>query len=372
MLCFLLILTPVFAEEVNATTIFLTSDNVLGYDEDMQMLNDIKSLIEEKSNNTITCVVDSSASSPGEGSRAMVSKADVAVMFAYACAGNFLDIANYATKSNKKLIYVNTGATDLYDIDLLRRAYDDNWSNYKFACVKKPAYFLIDSGITVLQPTQKYPDETDDKKLSYNSNEINEYLADEIIEEVNNKSNSKVLKTDLVGYHKISPNIVGKTSNDIINNHEEDMAENYGEYSTPQSLYLLSSYVYGQPLAKPSIYEAPNDPWTYSYFNKNSYTIKDYMSMAKMVVKYMDENKQAPDFIIYDGAVISYYDLIYNFALISKNTTDNKEDMTLPRISEFKKYYSSILFTILPFVLIILIILAVVGILIFGWKRFGF
>ena len=338
----------------------------------MQMLNDIKSLIEEKSNNAIVCVIDSSASSPGEGSRAIVSKADVAVMFAYACAGNFLDIANYATKSNKKLIYVNTGATDLYDIDLLRRAYDDNWSNYKFACVKKPAYFLMDSGITVLQPTQKYPDKTDDKKLSYNNDEINEYLADEIIKEINNTSGSKVLKTDLIGYHNISPNIIGKTSNDIINHHEEDMADNYGEYSTPQILYLLSSYVYGQPLDKPFSYEAPKDPWTYSYFNKNSYTIKDYMSMAKMVVKYMDENKQAPDFIIYEGAVIGYYDLVYNFALISKNTTDNKEDMTLPRISEFEKYYSSIVFTILPFVVIVLIILAILSILIFGWKRFGF
>lgn len=338
----------------------------------MEMLNAIKTLIEEKSNNEITCVVDSSASSPGEGNRAIVSKADVAVMLAYACAGNFLDIANYASKSDKKLIYVNTGSTDLYNIDLLRRAYDDNWSNYNFACVKKPAYFLMDSGITVLQPTQLYPGETDDKKLSHSSDEINEYLADEIIKQVNNKSSSKVLKTDLVGYHELNPSVIGKTSKDIINNHGEDMLESYGDYSTSQSLYLLSSYVYGQPLAEPSNYEAPNSPWTYSYFNKGSYTVKDYMSMAKMVVKYMDENKQAPDFIVYNGAIISYYDLVYNFALISKNASDNKDDMTLPRSSEFEKYYSSIVFTILPFVLIILVILAIVGVLIFGWKRFGF
>ena len=37
--------------------------------------------------------------------------------------------------------------------------------------------------------------------------------------EINNKPSSKILKTDLVGYHKLNLNIVGETSKNIVNNH---------------------------------------------------------------------------------------------------------------------------------------------------------
>ena len=87
----LILICPIFAEEVHATTVFLTSDNVLGHDEDFEMLNDIKNKIESKSNGQITVIVDDSASNPGEGDRVMNAECDIAVSIAYACAGNLVD-----------------------------------------------------------------------------------------------------------------------------------------------------------------------------------------------------------------------------------------------------------------------------------------
>ena len=88
----LILICPIFAEEVHATTVFLTSDNVLGHDEDFEMLNDIKNKIEAKSNGQITVIVDDSASNPGEGDRVMNAECDIAVSIAYACAGNLVDL----------------------------------------------------------------------------------------------------------------------------------------------------------------------------------------------------------------------------------------------------------------------------------------
>ena len=42
----LIILSPIFAESVDATTVLLTSDNMNGHDGDLKRLNDIKDRIE--------------------------------------------------------------------------------------------------------------------------------------------------------------------------------------------------------------------------------------------------------------------------------------------------------------------------------------
>ena len=65
----LIILSPIFAESVDATTVFLTSDNLHEHDADFARLNDIKNRIESKTNGDIIVVVDDSASNPGEGTR---------------------------------------------------------------------------------------------------------------------------------------------------------------------------------------------------------------------------------------------------------------------------------------------------------------
>ena len=132
----LIILCPIFAESVDATTVFLTSDNLHEHDADFARLNDIKNRIESKTNGDIIVVVDDSASNPGEGTRLMAARCDVAVSIAGACAGNLVDLADYSTKVSKKIIYVNAGTLDLNSINFIRRSYDDNWSHYTFASVK--------------------------------------------------------------------------------------------------------------------------------------------------------------------------------------------------------------------------------------------
>ena len=78
--------------------------------------------------------------------------------------------------------------------------------------------------------------------------------------------------------------------------------------------------------------------------------------MGGIVKNYMDENGQAPNYINYEGAYISYYDLQYNFAKITANHTD-RSHMDFDREYHFDKVNDSILLTILPIVLIILVIM---------------
>ena len=66
-------------------------------------------------------------------------------------------------------------------------------------------------------------------------------------------------------------------------------------------------------------------------------------------------NGRAPDSIEYEGAYISYYDLLYNFALITQNHTDGQH-MDFNKEYHFEKLNDSILLHILPFVLILLVL----------------
>ena len=79
------------------------------------------------------------------------------------------------------------------------------------------------------------------------------------------------------------------------------------------------------------------------------------MEMAGIVKNYMDENGQAPASIKYKGAEISYYDLVYNFAKITENHTDNAH-MNFEREYHFDKVNDSILLHVFPFVLILFIL----------------
>ena len=54
----LIILCPIIAESADATTLFLTSDNLHEHDADFARLNDIKERIESKTNGDIVVVVD--------------------------------------------------------------------------------------------------------------------------------------------------------------------------------------------------------------------------------------------------------------------------------------------------------------------------
>ena len=257
----LIILCPILAETADATTVFLTSDNLNEHDADFAMLNDIKNRIESKTNGDIIVIVDDSASNPGEGTRVMGARCDVGVTIAGACAGNLVDLADYSTKVPKKIIYVNAGTLDLNNINFLRRSYDDNWSHYTFAAVKSPGKFLNDAGISLIQPAVKYPNDCHNGVITYDSDEVNEYIANEIINEVYAGTNeNKQLDTDLIVYHQLDPKYLAEDSKLIVDGHGKDMQESYGSYTTQQLLYMSSSYIAGYSLEVPPSFEAPDNP----------------------------------------------------------------------------------------------------------------
>lgn len=354
----LVLICPILAEEAHATTVFLTSDNVLGHDEDMQMLNDIKQQIETKSNGQITVIVDENASNPGEGTRAMNADCDIAVTIAYACAGNLVDLGSYSVQSTKKIIYVNAGSLDLTSINFLRRSYDDNWSSSSFASLQNPGQYLYDSGITLLQPGQKFYGETDNGNLDHCSSEIDGYIADEVMKQVYSNGVIRKLDSDYINRHKLDPKYLAEDSKKIVDGFGTPMADSYGSYTTQQLLYMSASYLVGYSLDVPQQFAPPENPAEYSAFTKGTYSFNEYCEMADIVVDYMNEHGKAPDSISYKGATISYYDLVYNFALLTQDDFDAAH-MNFPQNADFQKYNSNILLDILPIAIIIVVIIAV-------------
>ena len=351
----ILIIAPTI-ENVSATTVFLTSDNVIDQSTDIDMLNSIKHYIEEISGGKITVIVDPYAPGPGEGTRAIESDSDVSVNLAASCAGNFLVLAKYSAVSNKQIIFVNTGDFDLDSADYLRRAWDDDYSSTNFAGINSPGELFKTSGISYIQPLQKYPDAGSDGILDKNSEEVNKYIAESIVEDINSyNNNSKSLDENLIVKHKLSPSQMAKASGEYLKNSEQN---SFNGYDASQLLYLTSSYLNGNGLESPSNYDEPSSPLKYSFFTKDSYSIYDYMKMGGIVKNYMDENGEAPNYINYEGAYISYYDLEYNFAKITENHTDSNH-MNFYKEYAFDKVNHSIIIDILPFITIIVIILTI-------------
>lgn len=356
-----LLLSSTICEVSAATTVFLTSDNIIGENEDIQMLNSIKNYVEELSNGDIKVIVDSEAPSPGEGSRAIESGADVSVNLAAADAGNFLILAKYAVNTGKQIIFVNTGDFDLDTANSLRRGWDDDYSSTIFAGINLPGKFLKDAGIDYIQPLQKYPNAGHKGYLNQYNEDVNKYIAEQIIESIGN-NNSNSYNNDLVITHKLNPSTMAEASQALVESNDKQMDDTYSSYTAPQILYMTSSYLNGNGLESPKEYGQPTDPEQYSTFAKDSYSIYDYMKMGGIVKEFMDENGRAPNYIEYDGAKIGYYDLVYNFAKITQDDTDNSH-MNFEREYHFDKVNESILLTIFPYVLaIVVIMLACVGI----------
>ena len=355
----LIILCPIFAESADAVSVFLTSDNLNGHDADFARLNDIKDRIESKTNGDIIVVIDDSASNPGEGTRLMNTRSDVAVTIAGACAGNLVDLADYSTKVDRKIIYINAGSLDLNNINFLRRSYDDNWSDSTFASVQSPGKFLNDAGIIFIQPAVEYPNECHKGIIKSDSDVVNEYIANQIINAVYAEtSENRQLDSDLIVYHNLDPKYLAEDSKQIVDGHGEDMKDLYGSYTTPQLLYMSASYIAGYSLDVPQYFEVPDNPQKYSSFTKGEYSFNDYYNMADIVVDYMKEHGKAPDSINYEGATIGYYDLVYNFALLTEDDT-SASNMNFPSEFGFHRYYSNFLYDILPIGIIIIVIIAV-------------
>lgn len=359
LLIFILLLSCI-SQASATTTVFITCDNINGDSSDVDMLNSIKNYVEELSNGEIKVIVDEQSPSPGEASRGIESSADAIIDLAAADPGNLLIMAKYSVDAGKKIFYVNTGDFDLDNANSLRRAWDDNYSSTIFAGLNSPGKFLNDSGITYIQPLKKYPNAAHKGHLKGNNNDVNKYIAEQIVENIGN-NNSRTYNNDLVITHELSPSEMAKASQELYKSDDKQMTGKYNSYTAPQVLYMTSSYLNGNGLETPKEYGEPTDPEQYSTFAKNAYSTSDYIKMGGIVKNFMDENGRAPNYIEYDGAKISYYDLLYNFAKITENHTDNSH-MNFAKEYHFEKVNESILLNSFPYILaIIILILACVG-----------
>ncbi len=362
----IMILAPVMQDVSAAKTVFITSDNIIDHDTDLQMLNSIKDYIEELSNGKLQVIVDNQAPAPGEGWRSIAVTSDVCINLAAADAGNFLQLATSTVNTNKQIIIVNTGDYDLdNNTNFLRRAWDDNYSNESLAGIHDPGTLLKNAGIFYVQPAIKYPQNTENGCLSRYDEEMNKEIAQEIVNLINNhKNESETLSDGLVNRNILKPAVMANASKALVNSNDTEMKGTYGNYTAPQLLYQTSSYLNGNGLDFPKSFDEPENPLGISFLTKDTYTIQDYFKMGGIVRNYMDQNGRAPDSIEYDGAHISYYDLVYNFAKITQNHTDAKH-MGFEREYHFDKVNDSILLHIFPFVLVLFILFLVY----LFWKR---
>ena len=353
----ILIVAPLVQDVTASKTVFITSDNIIDHDTDIKMLNSIKNYIEEISGGELQVIVDNQAPSPGEGYRAIQVTSDISICLAAADAGNYLQLAETSAGGNKQIVLINTGDYDLENhSNYLRRAWDDNYSNESLMGMHDPGTFLKNSGIYYVQPIKEYPDNGKNGYIDRYDEEMNKQIAQEVVDIVNGHANdTKVLSDNLLVKNTISPEVMANASKALISSNDTEMNGTYGNYTAAQLLYQTSSYLNGNGLDIPRSFDGPENPMGISLLVKDKYSIYDYMKMAGIVRNYMDENGQAPDSIEYEGAHISYYDLLYNFAKITQNHTDSKH-MGFNQEYEFTKVNDSILLHIFPFVLILFIL----------------
>ena len=363
----LLIVSPMVQGVTASKTVFITSDNLIDHDTDVDMLNSIKKYIEEISGGELQVIVDNQAPSPGEGYRAIQVTSDVSICLAACDAGNFLQLATATKDTNKQIVLVNTGDYDLDNhTNYLRRAWDDNYSNETFMGMHDPGIFLKNDGIYYIQPLKEFPDNGRNGYIDRYDDKMNEQIAKEIVDIVNAHGNdTKIFSDNMIVSNKIAPSTLANASKALIASNDTQMNGTYGNYSAAQLLYQASSYLNGNGLDIPKAMAGPENPMGISFLVKDKYSIYDYINMAGIVRNYMDANGRAPDSIEYEGAHIGYYDLLYNFAKITQNHTDAKH-MGFNKEYSFDKVNDSFLLKAFPFILILFVLF----IAYLGYRRF--
>ena len=362
----ILIVAPMVQDVSASKTVFITCDNIIDHDTDIKMLNSIKGYIEDISGGELQVIVDNQAPAPGEGYRAIQVTSDISICLAAADGGNYLQLAQTSANSDKQIVLINTGDYDLDNhSNYLRRAWDDNYSNESYMGMHDPGTFLKNSGIYYVQPIKEYPDNGKNGYIDRYDEDMNKKIAQEVVDIVNAHGNdTKILSDNMIVRNSISPGSMANASKAFINSNDTEMNGTYANYTAPQLLYQTSSYLNGNGLDIPRPFDAPEKPLGISFLVKDKYSIYDYMKMGGIVRNYMDEHGQAPDSIEYEGAHISYYDLLYNFAKITQNHTDAK-NMGFNQEYEFEKVNDSILLHIFPFILILFVLF----IAYLGYKR---
>lgn len=356
----LLLIAPVIQDVTATKTVFITTDNIVDHDFDVGLITAIKNYVQELSGGELQVVIDNQAPAAGEGYRSIEVTSDASIDLAASDAGNYIQLANYSAHSNKQIVFVNIGDYDLDNSsNYLRRAWDDNYTNETIAGVHDPGTLLRNSGIFYVQPAKEFPDKYRNGILDNYDDEMAKQIAQEIVGIINTHDNdTKVFSEDLVVKNKISPAGMANASKELLNSGDKEFNGTFGAYTAPQLLYQTSSYLNGNGLDIPKTFKEPENPMGVSIFAKGSYSISDYFKMGGIVRNYMDEHGQAPDSIEYEGAQISYYDLLYNFAKITQNHTDSAH-MGFENEYQFEKVNSSFLLDVFPFILVLFILFLV-------------
>ena len=353
----LLLIAPVIQDVTATKTVFITTDNIVDHDFDVGLITAIKNYVQELSGGELQVVIDNQAPAAGEGYRSIEVTSDASIDLAASDAGNYIQLANYSAHSNKQIVFVNIGDYDLDNSsNYLRRAWDDNYTNETIAGVHDPGTLLRNSGIFYVQPAKEFPDKYRNGILDNYDDEMAKQIAQEIVGIINTHDNdTKAFSEDLVVKNKISPAGMANASKELLNSGDKEFNGTFGAYTAPQLLYQTSSYLNGNGLDIPKTFKEPENPMGVSIFAKGSYSISDYFKMGGIVRNYMDEHGQAPDSIEYEGAQISYYDLLYNFAKITQNHTDSAH-MGFENEYQFEKVNSSFLLDVFPFILVLFIL----------------
>lgn len=331
----------IFSNTANALDIFITSDCISGNSsQDVSTLNSVKGYIENgslKDNTQLNITVDPNAPKPGEGERAvyLASKGGVAVYLAASCPGTMKAVAKLASTNNKAVIFVNTGQLDLKNTPIIRRAWDDNFSDMYFAGINSPYYFLRNAGVWVIQPNIACAGKSQDYKNQFIANEISKIIANT---PALTSTASRYYNNGLIATHKISPTNLAKIAGGIYesNKNKKALSKSYSGYRLVTFLLMATDYMNGA-IKKPISYREARNPRVKSTFS-GYITRQDYRNIATSVNKYIRKYKRAPNYVNFKGKVIGYKDLLLMYAILTKNHTI-KSKMVLANSYKFQKVY---------------------------------
>ncbi|MDO8869917.1 MAG: pseudomurein-binding repeat-containing protein [Methanobacteriaceae archaeon] len=341
-LSFLLILGCcfIFSNTASAVDVFLTSDCISGNStKDVSNLHSVEGYIENGSlKDKVNVTVDPNAPHPGEGERAIYSTKSngVAVYMAASCPGTMKTVAKLASTSNKGVIFVNTGQLNLKSTSIIRRAWDDNFSNMYFAGIKTPYIFLRNAGVFVIQPNIDCAGKSQDYKNRYIANVITSIITNHPTSLTS--SSGRYYNTALIATHKISPATMASVANGIYtsNKNKKALSKSYSGYRLVTFLLMATDYMNG-PINKPISYrEAANSHVKSTY--KGYISRQDYRNIAASTNKYIRKYKRAPNYVNFKGKIIGYKDLLLMYAILTKNHT-SKSGMTLASSYKFQKVY---------------------------------
>ncbi|PKL69128.1 MAG: hypothetical protein CVV28_01045 [Methanobacteriales archaeon HGW-Methanobacteriales-1] len=328
-----------FTNTVSATDVFLTSDCISGNSsQDVSNLHSIEGYIENGTlKNKVNVTVDPKAPHPGEGERAVYSAKSkgVAVYMAASCPGTMKVVAKLASSSSKGVIFVNTGKLNLKTTSIIRRAWDDNFSNMYFAGIKTPYIFLRHAGVWVIQPNV----DCAGKSQAYK----NRYIANAISNIITNypsltSSSGRYYDTKLIATHKISPATMAKVAYGIYtsNKNKRVFKTSYNGYRLT-SFLLMSTYYMNGPIKKLIYIKGPKNSHVKSTFS-GSISKTDCRSLAATLNSYMRKYKRAPSYIRFKGKIIGYKDALLMFAILTKGHTSSSK-MALASSYKFRKVY---------------------------------